>query len=67
MSFQILSFGFDEKVDSTDTISALNVMNGKGLEERPAEVNEARPGSERSSIWSKPRREEENCVYGNIT
>jgi hypothetical protein len=39
MSFQILSFGFDEKVDSTDTHSALNIMNGKGLEERPAEVN----------------------------
>ena len=46
MSFQILSFGFDEKVDSTDTHSALNIMNGKGREERPAEVNEARPGSE---------------------
>ena len=43
MPFQVLSFGFGEKVDSTDTHSAMNVMKGKGLEERPVEVNEARP------------------------
>ena len=45
MSFQVLSFGFDEKADGTDTHSAMSVMNGKGLEERPVEINEARPGS----------------------
>ena len=40
MSIQVLSFRFIEKTGRTDTHFAMNVMNGKGLEERPTEVKE---------------------------
>jgi hypothetical protein len=46
LPFQAISFEFDEKTDRADTHSAMNVMRGKGLEERAAEVNKAQPGSE---------------------
>ena len=46
MPFDFLSIGFVEKIDSNGTHSEVTFKNGKMLEERPVEVNEARRNSE---------------------